>query len=115
MPNSRKRNPEPDETAEVGTEQGPVEAPVVTPTAEESQKEREERREEQVEGIRAEQPDLGIRTSIPKERLIAESSAFLGQPAHIVAGALHDVEDGEELTIERARNAIERFLTREIA
>lgn len=51
--------------------------------------------------------------SYTKERLIAESGAFLGKPAHVVAGAFHG-ERRKHLTIPQAREAIESFLQRAV-
>jgi hypothetical protein len=47
------------------------------------------------------------------ERLLAESDAILGQPSHVVAGALHESEPGEEMSVSAAKQKVEEFLAGE--
>jgi hypothetical protein len=47
------------------------------------------------------------------ERLIAESDAILDQPSHVVAGALHESEPSEEMSVSAAKQKVEEFLTHE--
>jgi hypothetical protein len=49
-------------------------------------------------------------TSYTVERLIAESDAILDQPSHVVAGALHESEPGEEMSVSDAKQKVEEFL-----
>lgn len=42
-------------------------------------------------------------------RLMQDSVAFTGYPAHVLAGALHG-DDREELTVDAAKKAIETWL-----
>jgi hypothetical protein len=46
-----------------------------------------------------------------RERWLAESEAIIGQPAHVVAGALHSVpESKESLTVDEMQAAVDEFL-----
>lgn len=47
--------------------------------------------------------------SFSVERLINEAGAFLNQPSHVVAGALHGV-DRKNLTLDEAEAAVDAWL-----
>jgi hypothetical protein len=51
--------------------------------------------------------------SYPIERLVGESRALLGQPPHVVAGALSS-ETRKTLTREQARRKVDAFLSRKV-
>lgn len=53
-------------------------------------------------------------TKFSRERLIAEAEAALGQPPHVVAGALADQGGTGDMTISAAKNAVDKFLKREV-
>lgn len=59
------------------------------------------------------QKDKGGETAYSHERLIGEAEDFLGQPSHVVAGALHGVEDAY-LTVQEAESLVDDFLNREV-
>jgi hypothetical protein len=52
----------------------------------------------------------GDGTSYTVERLLAESDVILGQPAHVVAGALYESEPSEEMSVSTAKQKVEEFL-----
>jgi hypothetical protein len=52
---------------------------------------------------------------VTKDRWIEEAEAYFGQPSHVVAGALADVGDEEEISKDEASAAIEEFLNKEVA
>jgi hypothetical protein len=64
-------------------------------------------------GTPSQQTASGGETGYSHERLIAEAQSFLGHPPHVVAGALHGV-DQEYLTIKEAESAVDSFLKREV-
>jgi hypothetical protein len=79
----------------------------------------ESRRERSARGAKqrgdAEAPSQvaeGNKTAYSHERLIRESYAFLDEPSHVVAGALHGVEE-PFLTISDARTLVSEFRNRE--
>lgn len=45
----------------------------------------------------------------PRERLVRESEAFVGQPPHVVAGALADLK-ADEFTVNQTETAIKNWL-----
>jgi hypothetical protein len=59
------------------------------------------------------QRDKGGETAYSHDRLIEEAEDFLGQPSHVVAGALHGVEDAY-LTVQEAETLVSDFLNREV-
>ena len=52
--------------------------------------------------------------SFPKARLVESSGALLGQPSHVVAGALAEEEDDAEISVADAHEKVESFLNREL-
>lgn len=70
----------------------------------------------QTEATQAEEPtqkESGGATAYSHDRLIAESQDFLGQPSHVVAGALHGV-DQAYLNLKEAERLVGNFLDREV-
>jgi hypothetical protein len=61
----------------------------------------------------SQQEGAGGETAYSQERLIEEATSFLGHPTHVVAGALHGV-DQEYLTIKEATKLVDDFLKREV-
>lgn len=62
-------------------------------------------------------PDVEEAPEDPKydrDRLIAESGDFLGEPSHVVAGALAATKK-KSLTLAEARTAIKAFLATEVS
>ena len=49
-----------------------------------------------------------------KDRMIESSSALLGHPPHVLAGALADEEDDAELSVADASQRVKTFLGREL-
>jgi hypothetical protein len=49
----------------------------------------------------------------PRARLIAEASSLVGYPGFVVAGALHDVRGTGDVSIEQARNAVDKYHQKE--
>lgn len=47
--------------------------------------------------------------AIPKSRMVQEAGAFLGVSAATAAGALADMDDDHELTVDEARKALASF------
>lgn len=47
--------------------------------------------------------------AIPKSRLVQEAGAFLGVSAATAAGALAELDDDHELTVDEARKALASF------
>lgn len=56
----------------------------------------------------------GAETKIARDRLIDNAAAYLRQPPYVVAGALHG-DKRAYLTLDQASEAVERFLSREVA
>jgi hypothetical protein len=56
----------------------------------------------------------GADLKIARERLIDNAAAYLRQPPFVVAGALHG-DKRAYLTLDQAREAVEQFLSREVA
>ena len=50
----------------------------------------------------------------PARRLVEEAHAFFGVAAHVVAGALHGIEQEAELTVAEASRLIEAFKNRKV-
>lgn len=51
---------------------------------------------------------------IERDQLIDNSYSLLGQPPHIVAGALSERQGTKGLSIKQAQQAVEKFLNREV-
>ncbi len=49
-----------------------------------------------------------------KDRLIAESHAFLGVPQHVAAGALSKASPGSKITVDDAKRAVNEWLSKEV-
>lgn len=52
--------------------------------------------------------------TIERDRLIAESQAVVGQPSHVLAGALADIDGTGPVTVAQAQVACDVFLNRAV-
>lgn len=52
-------------------------------------------------------------TTYSRDRLIGEADAFLGQPPHVVAGAIASIHK-QNLTLAEVEAAVQAFLTTEV-
>lgn len=83
--------------------------------------EKRERERERVENLKSTPKDSaaptqrsvkGGDTAYAVERLIAEADEFLGEPPHVVAGALYGI-DKEYLTVGEAQKLVSNFMSSE--
>lgn len=49
-----------------------------------------------------------------RERLLAESEALVGEPAHVVSGALYKLGGEGDLTVDETKAAVDEFLNSEM-
>lgn len=59
-------------------------------------------------------PPEGEPEAYTAEQLVADSRSLLGQPSHVVVGALHGLPDGDTLTVAQGKAQVREFLKRRV-
>lgn len=70
--------------------------------------------EEQVKESAAKKAPIEAEDTFSHDELIERSVSQIGHPQHVVVGALADLKSNKDITVERAKKAVDEFLKRPV-